>query len=45
MKTRYCHLPRLTGVDALRLDERGVPAAYRYFAGRGHFGKMVITDA
>ncbi|NEW75257.1 zinc-dependent alcohol dehydrogenase family protein [Streptomyces rhizosphaericus] len=26
MKTRYYHLPRLTGVDALRLDEREVPA-------------------
>ncbi|MBI0382886.1 alcohol dehydrogenase catalytic domain-containing protein, partial [Streptomyces albiflaviniger] len=26
MKTRYYHLPRLTGVDALQLDEREVPA-------------------
>ncbi|WP_448330753.1 zinc-dependent alcohol dehydrogenase family protein [Streptomyces sp. DSM 41534] len=26
MKTRYYHLPRLTGVDALRLDEREVTA-------------------
>ncbi|MET7933322.1 zinc-binding dehydrogenase [Streptomyces sp. NPDC005322] len=87
MKTRYYHLPRLTGVDAPRPDEREGPApgprevlvrmrgwsldyltnraiephrprpvvdrafpfaeageAYRYFASRGHFGKVVITD-